>query len=73
MPLFEHLPEGMKRTPAGEVYARHAIAVLQDEKLVAVEFDALRGLRRGEVSIIAVESLHAAFLPARRELEENKV
>ncbi len=63
MPLFERLPEGMKLTPAGEIYARHAIAVLQDEKRVAAEFDALRGLRRGEVSIIAVESLNAAFLP----------
>jgi DNA-binding transcriptional LysR family regulator len=61
--LFDRLPEGMKLTPAGEIFARHAIAVLQDEKRLAGEFDALRGLRRGEVSLIAVESLNASFLP----------
>ncbi len=61
--LFERLPEGMKLSPAGEIFARHAIAVLQDEKRLLSELDSLRGLRRGEVSIIAVESLNAAFLP----------
>ena len=63
MKLFDRLPEGMKLTPAGEIFARHAIAVLQDEKRLAGEFDALRGLRRGEVTIAAAESLNAAFLP----------
>jgi DNA-binding transcriptional LysR family regulator len=63
MKLFERLPEGMKLTPAGEIFARHAIAVLQDEKRLAGEFDALRGLRRGEVTVAAAESLNAAFLP----------
>jgi DNA-binding transcriptional LysR family regulator len=64
LPLFERLTEGMKLTPAGEIFARHAIAVLQDEKRAASEFDALKGLRRGEVSLLAVESLNANFLPA---------
>lgn len=63
MPLFDRLPEGMRLTPAGEIFARHAIAVLQDERRVALEFDALRGLRRGEVSVVAAESLNAMFLP----------
>jgi DNA-binding transcriptional LysR family regulator len=63
LPLFDRLADGMKLTPAGEIFARHAIAVLQDEKRAASEFDALKGLRRGEVSMIAVESLNAAFLP----------
>ena len=63
MPLFERLPEGMKLTPAGEIFARYAIGALQDEKRLASEFDALRGLRRGEVSVVAAESLNAAFLP----------
>jgi len=63
LPLFERLPEGMKLTPAGEVFARHAIAVLQDEKRLSSEVDALKGLRRGEVSIISAESVNAAFLP----------
>jgi DNA-binding transcriptional LysR family regulator len=63
MPLFERLPGGMRLTAAGEVMARHAIAVLQDEKRVISEFDALRGLRRGEIAIAAAESLNANFLP----------
>jgi DNA-binding transcriptional LysR family regulator len=61
--LFERLVEGMRLTPAGEIFARHAIAVLQDEKRLQSELDALQGLRRGEVSIIAAESLNARFLP----------
>ena len=64
MPLFERLADGMRLTAAGEVFARHVITVLQDEKRAASELDALRGLRRGELSIIAVESLNAAVLPA---------
>jgi DNA-binding transcriptional LysR family regulator len=63
MPLFERLPEGMRLTAAGEVMARHAIAVLQDERRAFGELDALRGLRRGEISIIAAESLNANILP----------
>lgn len=72
LPLFERLTEGMKLTPAGEIFARHAIAVLQDEKRAASEFDALKGLRRGEVSMIAVESLNAAFLPGLIERMTQK-
>jgi DNA-binding transcriptional LysR family regulator len=64
MPLFERLADGMKLTAAGEVFARHVITVLQDEKRAAHELDALRGLRRGELSLVAVESLNAAVLPA---------
>lgn len=63
MKLFERLPDGMRLTPAGELFARHAIAVLEDERRLESEFDALRGLRRGEVSLVAVESLNAGFLP----------
>ena len=63
LPLFERLPEGMKLTPAGEIFARHAVAVLQDEKRLANEVEALKGLRRGKVSIISAESVNSAFLP----------
>ncbi|MGC9268600.1 LysR family transcriptional regulator [Acidiphilium sp.] len=61
--LFERLPGGMSLTPAGEVMARHAIAVLQDERRAWSEFEALRGLRRGEIAVICAESLNARFLP----------
>ncbi|HYF18012.1 MAG TPA: LysR family transcriptional regulator [Ramlibacter sp.] len=63
-PLFERLPRGMQLTPAGEVFARHVINVLQDAERMAGELDSLRGLRRGSVDVIAVEALSSAFLPA---------
>jgi DNA-binding transcriptional LysR family regulator len=63
MPLFERFPNGMKLTAAGEVFARHVLTVLQDARRVADELDSLRGLRRGELSIVTVESLGAAVLP----------
>jgi DNA-binding transcriptional LysR family regulator len=63
MPLFDRLADGMVLTPAGEVLARHAIAVLQDEHRATGELEALLGLRRGELSLVAVESLGTSFLP----------
>ncbi len=63
MPLFDRLADGMVLTPAGEVLARHAIAVLQDERRAIDELEALMGLRRGELSLVAVESLGTGFLP----------
>ncbi len=63
LPLFERFPHGMTLTPAGEMVARHTIAVLQDEKRLADELDALIGLRRGEISLFAAESLTTEFLP----------
>ncbi len=63
MPLFERFANGMKLTAAGEVFARHVLTVLQDARRVADELDSLRGLRRGELSIVTVESLAAAVLP----------
>jgi DNA-binding transcriptional LysR family regulator len=63
MPLFERFANGMKLTAAGELFARHVLTVLQDARRVTDDLDALRGLRRGELSIVAVESLGAAVLP----------
>ncbi|HQT66155.1 MAG: LysR family transcriptional regulator [Rhodospirillales bacterium 20-60-12] len=63
LPLFERLPGGMTLTPAGEVFARHVIAVLQDERRATSELDALRGLRRGEITLVAAESTSSTFLP----------
>ncbi len=63
MPLFERFASGMKLTAAGEVFARHVLTVLQDARRATDELDALRGLKRGELSIVTVESLGAAVLP----------
>jgi DNA-binding transcriptional LysR family regulator len=62
-PLFERLPSGMKLTPAGEVLARHSITVIQDAQRTASEFDNLRGVRRGKVTLITVEGVNSDFLP----------
>ena len=63
-PLFERLPTGLRLTPAGEVFARHAIHVVQDEERMALEMDSLRGLHIGHVNLCTVESLTHAFIPA---------
>ena len=54
----------MKLTPAGEVLARHSITVIQDAQRTASEFDNLRGVRRGKVTLITVEGVNSDFLPA---------
>lgn len=65
--LFERLPNGLKLTAAGEVFASHVITVLQDEQRVLRELDGLRGIRRGELSVVCVEGLNSDFLPALLE------
>ncbi len=62
-PLFERLPGGLKLTPVGEVLSRHVISVVQDAQRMTGELDALKGLRRGEVDVLTVESLTADFMP----------
>jgi DNA-binding transcriptional LysR family regulator len=65
--LFERLPNGLKLTAAGEVFASHVITVLQDEQRVLRELDGLRGIRRGELSVLTVEGLNSDFVPALLE------
>lgn len=63
-PLFERMPRGLRLTPAGEIFSRHVITVLQDVQRLEAELDALRGVRRGRLDIVAAEGLASAFLPA---------
>lgn len=62
-PLFDRLSSGLRLTPAGEILARHVTTVLQDVQRMYSDLDALRGLRRGSVDVMAVESLTASLLP----------
>ncbi|MBM1143871.1 LysR family transcriptional regulator [Alcanivorax sp. ZXX171] len=62
-PLFERLPGGLKLTAAGEVFARHAIVVLQDAERARSELDALKGLRTGHVEVATVEGVTTDLLP----------
>lgn len=66
-PLFERLPSGLKLTAAGELFSRHVITVLQDERRLLGELEMLKGIRRGALSVIAVEGLNADLLPAALE------
>lgn len=63
-PLFERLPKGLRLTPVGEILSRHVITVLQDAQRMSGELDALKGIRRGAIDVVAVEALTVAFLPA---------
>ena len=45
-PLFERMPGGLKMTAAGELFSRHVITVLQDERRLASELDMLKGIRQ---------------------------
>lgn len=63
-PLFDRLPGGLRLTAAGEIVARHVISVLQDARRVEGELEALRGIRRGEVTVAAVEGVTSDLLPA---------
>lgn len=62
-PLFERLPRGLKLTEAGEIFARHVVAVLQDGERVASELDALRGDYRGNITLMSVEGLSTDLVP----------
>ncbi len=62
-PLFERLPAGLQLTPVGEILSRHVISVVQDAQRMEGELDALKGMRRGEVDVVTVESLTADFIP----------
>jgi DNA-binding transcriptional LysR family regulator len=60
-PLFERLPKGLRLTPVGEILSRHVITVLQDAQQMSGELDALKGIRRGAVDVVAVEALTAPY------------
>lgn len=63
VPLFERHPRGVELTSAGEVFLRYARSSLRQVERVRSELDALKGLRRGAVSIQSIESLVQHLLP----------
>ncbi|MDH1428421.1 LysR family transcriptional regulator [Comamonas aquatica] len=62
-PLFDRMTGGLRLTAVGELFARHVTTVLQDQNRLVSELDALRGIRRGELKIAAVEGVNADVLP----------
>lgn len=61
-PLIERLPSGVRLTAAGEVFLQHTSGILRDLDRVRTLIDDLRGLRRGELNIWAVEGVVAELL-----------
>lgn len=62
--LFERRARGMTLNSAGELLAAHARRTWLDIERVTDEILALRGLRQGEVRIVATEGFAYDFLPA---------
>jgi DNA-binding transcriptional LysR family regulator len=60
--LFERHARGLRLTAAGEVFAVGARQTLRQIERIRSEIDDLRGLRRGHVTIYAVEGVVADFL-----------
>lgn len=61
-PLFERLTSGLRLTSAGEMFAHHVTTVLQDAQRLSNDLDGLRGLRKGTLTITAVEGLQSNLM-----------
>lgn len=62
-PLFERARQRLKLTSAGEILVYHAGASVAELDRARAFIDDLQGLRRGSVSIAAVESVARGLLP----------
>lgn len=62
--LFERRARGMRLNSAGELLAAHARRAWLDIERIGDEILALRGLRQGEVRIVATEGFAYQFLPS---------
>ncbi|MBP6850289.1 MAG: LysR family transcriptional regulator [Rhodoferax sp.] len=65
--LFDRVPSGMRLNAAGERLQQHVRGTLHDFHLMRTELAALKGERKGHVSIAAMDSLLIEFLPAAVE------
>ncbi|MBI1205551.1 MAG: LysR family transcriptional regulator [Rhodopseudomonas sp.] len=61
--LFDRVPGGLKLTAAGELFAHHAVTVLQDFERMVSRIQALQGLLAGHVEVDVVEGLCVDLMP----------
>ena len=61
-PIFERLPRGLRLTTAGEMLINHVRQTLKDHERVRARVEALKGLRRGEVTIVTTTGLAGGLL-----------
>ncbi len=64
MQLFDRVGRRLKLSQAGELLLAHVRRTYSDFEGTVAELDALKGLRRGTVSIASVESIAEKLLPA---------
>ncbi|MFT8719516.1 LysR family transcriptional regulator [Acetobacter sp.] len=62
-PLFERLPSGMRLTAVGELLYVCASRWVKDLDSLNRQIDDLKGIRWGQVDLLAPEALSRAFLP----------
>jgi DNA-binding transcriptional LysR family regulator len=62
-PLFERVRQRLKLTSAGETLAHHARASQKELARACAFIEDLQGLRRGRISIVAIESATRGLLP----------
>ena len=59
--IFERLPRGMRLTPAGELFLHYIRSREADLDQVRSEIEDLRGIRRGDVRLLASQALAPVF------------
>ena len=62
-PLFERVHNGVRLSAAGEAYVVFARRTLVEAAHLRAELEDLRGLRRGRVSLAAIQSVAGTLLP----------
>jgi DNA-binding transcriptional LysR family regulator len=72
-PIFERLPRGVRLTAPGELFIGYARRRSADLEQVRSQIEALRGIRRGCVTLAASQALAPAFLPqAIHEFQQTR-
>src|SRR5262245_54459024 len=61
-PIFERLPRGLRLTTAGEMLITHVRQTLKEHGHVRARIEALKGLRRGDVTIVTTTGIAGGFL-----------
>lgn len=61
-PIFERLPRGLRLTAAGEILINHVRQTLKEHERTRTRIEALRGLRRGDVTIVTTSGIAEGFL-----------
>lgn len=62
-PIFERMPRRLRLTATGEVLIAHVRETLKSHLRVTAQIEALKGLKRGEVTIATMNGLAAGPLP----------